>query len=60
MRSSTPFGVVTILLVGDPAQLPPVQGQTLWNQNSSNADDSRRLRDGENTEEYWHVLKQKC
>eukprot|EP00957_Ditylum_brightwellii_P194381 14803892-Ditylum_brightwellii.AAC.1 len=38
---STPFGGVTVLLVGDPAQLPLVQGQTLWNHNSSNADDSR-------------------
>ena len=41
MCSSIPFGGVTVLLVGDPAQLPPVKGQTLWNQNSSNADDSR-------------------
>eukprot|EP00957_Ditylum_brightwellii_P005341 407477-Ditylum_brightwellii.AAC.1 len=30
-----------VLLVGDPAQLPPVQGQTLWNHHSSNTDDSR-------------------
>eukprot|EP00957_Ditylum_brightwellii_P192621 14665463-Ditylum_brightwellii.AAC.1 len=29
MRSSIPFGGVTVLLVGDPAQLPPVKGQTL-------------------------------
>ena len=41
MCSSIPCGGVTVLLVGDPAQLPPVKGQTLWNQNSSNADDSR-------------------
>eukprot|EP00957_Ditylum_brightwellii_P041461 3139757-Ditylum_brightwellii.AAC.1 len=38
--SSIPFGGVTVLFVGDPAQPSPVQGQTLWNQNSSNADDS--------------------
>eukprot|EP00957_Ditylum_brightwellii_P118601 9045885-Ditylum_brightwellii.AAC.1 len=41
MCSSIPFGCVTVLLVGDPAQLPPFKGQTLWNQNSSNANDSR-------------------
>eukprot|EP00957_Ditylum_brightwellii_P123738 9433355-Ditylum_brightwellii.AAC.1 len=41
MCSSIPFGGVTVLLVGDLAHLPPVQGQTLWNQNSSNTDDSR-------------------
>eukprot|EP00957_Ditylum_brightwellii_P059056 4479284-Ditylum_brightwellii.AAC.1 len=35
------FGGVTVLLVGDPAKLPPDQGQTLWNQNSSNVDNSR-------------------
>eukprot|EP00957_Ditylum_brightwellii_P193541 14738342-Ditylum_brightwellii.AAC.1 len=56
MCSSTPFGGVTVLLVDDPAQLPPVQGHTLWNHNSSNADDLRdfnRLRDGENMEVDW-------
>eukprot|EP00957_Ditylum_brightwellii_P001382 108149-Ditylum_brightwellii.AAC.1 len=41
MCSSIPFGGVTVLLVGDPAQLPPVKSQTLWNYNSSNANDSR-------------------
>eukprot|EP00957_Ditylum_brightwellii_P093425 7114897-Ditylum_brightwellii.AAC.1 len=41
MCSSIPFDGVTVLLVGYHAQLPPVQGQTLWNQNSSNVDDSR-------------------
>eukprot|EP00957_Ditylum_brightwellii_P126004 9606666-Ditylum_brightwellii.AAC.1 len=41
MCSSTPFSGVTVLLVGDPAQLPSVQDQTLWNHNSSNADDLR-------------------
>eukprot|EP00957_Ditylum_brightwellii_P002662 204833-Ditylum_brightwellii.AAC.1 len=41
MCSSTPFGGVTVLLIGDPAQLPPVKGQTLWNQKFSDADDSR-------------------
>eukprot|EP00957_Ditylum_brightwellii_P098266 7487489-Ditylum_brightwellii.AAC.1 len=39
--SSIPFGGVTVLLVGEPAQLPPVQDQTLWNHISSNAGDSR-------------------
>eukprot|EP00957_Ditylum_brightwellii_P058871 4464070-Ditylum_brightwellii.AAC.1 len=39
MCSSTPFGGMTVLLVGDPAQLPPVQGQTLRSHSSSNADD---------------------
>eukprot|EP00957_Ditylum_brightwellii_P080201 6099605-Ditylum_brightwellii.AAC.1 len=41
MCSSIPFGAVSVWLVADPVQLPPVQGQTLWNQNSSNAADSR-------------------
>eukprot|EP00957_Ditylum_brightwellii_P058534 4438332-Ditylum_brightwellii.AAC.1 len=41
MCSSTPFGGVTVLLVGDPAHLPPVQDQTLWNHTSSKTDDSR-------------------
>eukprot|EP00957_Ditylum_brightwellii_P119025 9078546-Ditylum_brightwellii.AAC.1 len=41
MCSFIPFGCVIVLLVGDPAQLPPVKGQALWNYNSSNADDSR-------------------
>eukprot|EP00957_Ditylum_brightwellii_P017986 1355253-Ditylum_brightwellii.AAC.1 len=41
MCPSIPFGGVTVLLVGNLAQLPPVQGQTLWNHNSSNADNSR-------------------
>eukprot|EP00957_Ditylum_brightwellii_P054080 4096408-Ditylum_brightwellii.AAC.1 len=39
--SSTPFGGVTALLVGDPVQLPHVQGQTLWDHNFSTTDDSR-------------------
>eukprot|EP00957_Ditylum_brightwellii_P143632 10943419-Ditylum_brightwellii.AAC.1 len=41
MCFSITFGGVTVLLVGDPAKLPFVQGQTSWNQNSSNTDDSR-------------------
>eukprot|EP00957_Ditylum_brightwellii_P081802 6223728-Ditylum_brightwellii.AAC.1 len=43
MYSSIPLGGVTVLLVGDPAQLPSVKGQTFWNYNSSNADDSRGI-----------------
>eukprot|EP00957_Ditylum_brightwellii_P141592 10786664-Ditylum_brightwellii.AAC.1 len=93
--SSIPFGGVTVLLVGDSVQLPSVKGQTLWNQNSSKADNSRgfnvyrlfslvvklvgnnrldrsdpdevlfydflqRLRDEKNTEDDWHMLRQKC
>ena len=34
-----PFGGVIILLVCDPAQLPPVQGYPLWFKNSKNQDD---------------------
>eukprot|EP00957_Ditylum_brightwellii_P212201 15367066-Ditylum_brightwellii.AAC.2 len=48
MCSSIHVGGVTILLVGDPAQLLLLHGQTLWNQNSSNVEDARRynrLRD---------------
>eukprot|EP00957_Ditylum_brightwellii_P198465 15125500-Ditylum_brightwellii.AAC.1 len=41
MCSSISFVGVTVLLVGDPAQLPPFIGQTLLNQTSSNADNSR-------------------
>eukprot|EP00957_Ditylum_brightwellii_P063297 4803932-Ditylum_brightwellii.AAC.1 len=41
MSSSIPFGGVTSLLVGNPAQLPLVQDQILWSHNSSNVDDSR-------------------
>eukprot|EP00957_Ditylum_brightwellii_P124014 9452931-Ditylum_brightwellii.AAC.1 len=39
MYSATPFGSVTVLLIGDPAQLPPVQRQASWNYNSSNTND---------------------
>eukprot|EP00957_Ditylum_brightwellii_P101433 7730011-Ditylum_brightwellii.AAC.1 len=41
MCSSIPFGCVNVLLVGDPDQLPSVQGQTLWNHNSFNTDASK-------------------
>eukprot|EP00957_Ditylum_brightwellii_P143943 10968526-Ditylum_brightwellii.AAC.2 len=41
MCSSIPFGGVTVLLVGNLAQLPPVKGQTLWSHNSSNAENFR-------------------
>eukprot|EP00957_Ditylum_brightwellii_P121345 9253879-Ditylum_brightwellii.AAC.1 len=41
MCSSTPFGGVIVLFVCGPDQPPLIQGQTLWNHNSSNADDSR-------------------
>eukprot|EP00957_Ditylum_brightwellii_P034696 2630172-Ditylum_brightwellii.AAC.1 len=41
MCSSIPFGCASVLLIGDPVQLSPIQGQSLWNQNSSNANDSR-------------------
>eukprot|EP00957_Ditylum_brightwellii_P137769 10502851-Ditylum_brightwellii.AAC.2 len=40
MCSSLPFGGVIVLLVGDPAQLPHVQGNTLWHKHSLNADDA--------------------
>eukprot|EP00957_Ditylum_brightwellii_P023413 1767043-Ditylum_brightwellii.AAC.1 len=60
MCSSIPFGGMTVLLVGNPAQLPPVKGQTLWIYNFSNADDSRETQGWENTEENWQILRQKC
>ena len=33
-----PFGSVTVLLVGDPDQIPPVQGYSLWFKNAKNKD----------------------
>ena len=31
--NTSPFGGIVVLLVGDPAQLPPVQGDPLWAEN---------------------------
>eukprot|EP00957_Ditylum_brightwellii_P210475 15365016-Ditylum_brightwellii.AAC.1 len=39
MCNSLPFGGVTVLLVGDSAQLPPVGGQCLWTKNSRGQQD---------------------
>ena len=37
MCSREPFGGVTIVLAGDPGQLPPVKGNALWNPAAGNS-----------------------
>ena len=36
MECNDPFGGITVVLVGDVAQLPPVGGSTVWNYTTSN------------------------
>ena len=36
MECKGPFGGITVVLVGDVAQLPPVGGSTVWNYTTSN------------------------
>eukprot|EP00978_Attheya_sp_CCMP212_P039456 scaffold205276_cov24-Attheya_sp.AAC.1 len=36
MCSQEPFGGITIVLAGDPGQLPPVKGNAVWNKKASN------------------------
>jgi hypothetical protein len=39
MNNLLPFGGLVVVLAGDPAQLPPVQGNCLWNKKCKNSSD---------------------